>query len=104
MKLIKIYTIFVILALFINFCAGVKKVYKKGTVTISDILKEAKYPLNKDQEKMLKEFIPVEDRIAFRGLYEIFDEKQINALKEVFGSSPGRGEEPERLSFVFFLQ
>ena len=42
--------IFVTIALFVNFCTSVKKVQKEGTVTISDILKEAKCPLTKDQE------------------------------------------------------
>ena len=102
MKLTKLITIFVTILLFIICCAGAKKVHKEGTVTISDILKEAKCPLNEDQAKKLKEFKPAGGRGAFQGVYEIFDEKQTNALKEVFGSSPGRGGGPERPRFVFF--
>ena len=103
MKLIKIIAIFVTLALFVNFCAGVKKTQREKTVTISGILKEAKCPLTKDQEKKLKEFKPAGDRGAFRAVYEVFDEKQTEALKEVFGSSPGRDGGPERPRFVFFV-
>ena len=102
MKLMKLMAIFVTIALFVNFCASVKKVQKESAVTISDILKEAKCPLTKDQEKKLKEFKPSGDRGAFRAVYEIFDEKQTDALKEVLGSSPGRGGGPERPRFVFF--
>ena len=102
MKVIKFITIFFTLALFVSFCAGVKKVQKEGTVTISDILNEAKCALNEDQAKKLKEFKPAGDRGAFRAVYEIFDEKQTDALKEVFGSSPGRDGGPERPRFLFF--
>lgn len=72
------------------------------TVTIADILKNAKCPLTGDQAKKLKEFKPGGDRGAFRAVYELFDENQIKALKETFGTSPGRDGGPERPRFVFF--
>lgn len=103
MKFVQLIAIFVILALFVNFCAGAKKVQKEGTFSISTILKEAKCPLTKEQEKQLKEFKPGADRGAFRAVYELFDEKQTEALKEVLGSSPGRDGGPERPRFLFLV-
>ena len=102
MKLKKLITIFVTILLFVNCCAGAKNVQKEGTYTISNILKEANCPLTKEQEEKLKEFKPGGDRGAFRGVYEIFDEKQTKVLMEVFVSSPGRDGGPERPRFLFF--
>ena len=102
MKLIKLITILATLALFVSFCASVKKVQKEGPVTISGILKEAKCPLTDGQTKKLKELRPGGERGAFRAIYEIFDEKQTDALKEAFGSSPGRDGGPERPRYLFF--
>ena len=102
MRPVRLITIFAIVALFVNFCAGAKKLQKEGTVSINDILKEAQCPLSKDQENKLKAFKPSGGRGSFVALYEIFDEKQTIALKEVLGSSPGRGGETERPRLLFF--
>ena len=102
MKLVKLTTILVVLALLVSFCASIKKAEKGETGTISGILREANCPLNGEQEKRLKEFKPGGDRSGFREIYEIFDEKQTDALKEVFGSSPGRDGGPERPRNLFF--
>jgi len=103
MKLLKLTTILVVLALFVNFCASMKKAQKEEANTISSILKEANCPLTGEQATKLKEIKPGGDRGAFRGVYEIFDEKQTDALKEVFGSSPGRDGGPERPRNLFFV-
>ena len=103
MKLLKLTTILVVLALFVNFCASMKKAQKGETGTISGILKEANCPLTGEQEKRLKEFKSGGERSGFREIYEIFDEKQTDALKEVFGSSPGRDRGPERPRNLFFV-
>ena len=102
MKLLKITTILVVLALLVSFCTSMKKAQKGETGTISGILKEANCPLTGEQEKRLKEFKPGGERRGFSEIYEIFDEKQTDALKEVFGSSPGRDGGPEIPSNLFF--
>ena len=102
MKLLKLTTILVVLALFVNFCTSMKNAQKGETGTISGILKEANCPLTGEQEKRLKEFKPGGERRGFSEVYEIFDEKQTDALKEVFGSSPGRDGGPERPRNLFF--
>ena len=102
MKLVKLTTILIVLTLFVSFCASMKKAGKGETGTISGILKEANCPINGEQEKRLKEFNPSGDRSAFQTVYEIFNEKQIAALKEAFGSSPGRDGGPEMPRYLFF--
>ena len=103
MKRLKLIPIFLTLALFVSFCAGAKKVSKEEANTISGILKNAGCPLTGDQANQLKEFKPGGDRGAFRAVSELFDEKQTDALKEVFGSSPGRDGGPESPRFLFFV-
>jgi len=102
MKLAQLTIVLVALSLVVTSCAGAKKVQKRDSVTISGILQDAKCPLSKDQETKLKAFKPGGDRGAFRTMYEVFDEKQTAALKEAFGSSPGRGDGLERPRFLFF--
>ena len=102
MKLVRLLSVFIVLALSLNSCASRKKLQDSGTNTINGILTAANCPLSEDQAKRLKEFKPGGDRGAFRGVYEIFDEKQTKVLKEVFGSSPGRDGGPERPRFLFF--
>ena len=103
MKRLKLIPIFLTLALFVSFCAGAKKASKEEANTISGILKNAGCPLTGDQANQLKEFKPGGDRGAFRAVSELFDEKQTDALKEVFGSSPGRDGGPESPRFLFFV-
>ena len=102
MKRLKLIPIFLTLALFVSFCAGAKKASKEEANTISGILKNAGCPLTNDQAKQLNEFKPGGDPGAFRTMFELFDEKKTEALKEVFGSSPGRDGGQERPRFLFF--
>ena len=102
MKCLKLIPIFLTLALFVSFCAGAKKVSKEEATTVSGILQNAGCPLTGEQAKQLKEFKPGGDPGAFRTMFELFDEKQTDALKKVFGSSPGREGGPERPRFLFF--
>ena len=102
MKLVKLTVIFAVIALIAVSCGRKEMAQKKGSNTIAGILQNAKCPLSEDQEKRLKEIKPGGGREAFRGIYDIFDDKQLNALKAVFGSSPGRDGGPERPRFLFF--
>ena len=102
MKLVKFTAVFVLVALLFSFCAGTKKMQKSESGTISSILREAKCPLTADQEKRLKEFKLGGGREAFRGIYDVFEDNQLEALKAVFGSSPGRDGGPEMPRFLFF--
>ena len=71
-------------------------------VTVAGILEQAKCPLDAEQAKKLKDFKPGGERGAFRALFEIFNDTQIDALKKVFGASQGRNGGPERPRFLSF--
>ncbi len=102
MKTFKLAAVLFAIAFFISFCSSAKKVKTDGSVLISGVLKDAKCPLSNEQATKLKEFKPGGGRGAFRAIYEVFDENQLNALKVDFGSSQGRGGRPERPRFLFF--
>lgn len=64
-------------------------------VTVGDILKKAGCPLTADQTKKIADLDLSQGFQAFRGIYEIFDEKQTAALKKELGTRPGRNGGPE---------
>ena len=101
MKAIKLFTILTVVTLLAVSCSMMKKAPDDGLVTISEILEDAKCPLSEDQQEKLKGFSPAGGREAFMGVYELFDEKQTDALKEAFGASTGRGNGPERPRLLF---
>jgi len=103
MKSVKVFSILTVIILLFVSCSMMKKSSDNGTVSIAKILNNAKCPLNKDQQEKLKGFTPSAGREAFRGIYEVFDEKQTDALKKVFGTSPGRDGGPERPRFLFLV-
>lgn len=70
---------------------------------IKDLLKEAKCPLNEEQEKELKEFKLGGGPEIFQNLSELFDEKQTEALKEILGTFPGFEGRPESPRMLFFV-
>lgn len=75
---------------------------EEKTVTIADILKKAECPLTEEQEKKLKEFKLGGDPEAFRTMYDVFNEKQMEALKKALGTFPGFQGGPETPRFLFF--
>jgi len=94
--------VFLLLGLLIVSCAA-KNAGKGGDAnSIAGILATAGSPLSADQVKQLKDFKPGGDRGAFRAIYDVFNDKQLNALKASYGSSPGRDGGPERPRFLFF--
>ena len=103
MKLVKLTTILVVLALLVSFCASMKKAGKGETGTISGILREANCPLSEVQEKKLKEFKLGGGPETFRTINEVFDEKQTEALKEILGTFPGFQGGPESPRMLFFV-
>ncbi|MFC1650946.1 hypothetical protein ACFL2X_05195 [Candidatus Latescibacterota bacterium] len=102
MKLIRLLTVSLALAVMLSSCAGIMNMKKSKGLTVAGVLKDAKVPLSAEKEKQLTEFKIGDDREAFMTFYQIFDEKQIEVLKETFGSSPGFGGGPERPRWVFF--
>ena len=71
-------------------------------VTVVGILTAAGCPLTEEQAKILNDFQPEEgQRGAIRELYELFSDAQMTALKEKLGTSPARGERPERVRSLF---
>ena len=102
MKLLKLYSILIVIVLLTASCSMMKKSSGDGLVSISEILADAKSPLSNDQQEKLKAFSTSGGREAFMGIYNIFDEKQTDALKEAFGVSAGRDGGPERPRFLFF--
>ena len=88
---------------FVLFIAGAGLAQDSKTVTIAEILKNAKCPLTDDQAKTVKEFKLGGGFESFRVLGELFNEKQDAALKEVLGVQQGRDGGPERPRFLFFV-
>ena len=82
---------------------GEKKEAVDKTVTVGDILKQAKCPLTDEQVKKLKDLDLSQGREAFQALYAIFDEKQTEALKKILGARPGRDGGPETPRYVMQL-
>jgi len=83
-------------------CAGKAKMKSGGGSSVSAILSSANVSLSADQEKQLKAINAQTGRESFRTIYEIFTEKQLDALNAAFGSSPGREGGPERPRFLLF--
>ena len=75
---------------------------KSKDLTVAGVLKDAKLPLSAENEKQLSEFKLGGDPESFRTFFELFDDKQNEALKTVYGSAPGFGGGPERPRWVFF--
>ena len=69
-------------------------------VTVADILDNAGCPLTEAQKKSLKELDLSAGREAFGTLYEMFDEKQYEALKKALGTRPGRDDRPDRPRYL----
>ena len=106
MKFSRVVTVFAALVMLLV-CAGTvfsqeekKEVTEKAT-TIVDILKKAECPLTEEQAKQLKELDLSEGREAFRSLYELFDDTQVEALKKALGTRPGRNDNPDRPRYLF---
>ena len=73
-------------------------------VTVTSILKAAKCPLTKEQQKKIADILSSEiTRETRNSIYDIFDEKQMNALKDKLGAMPSRGDRPERPRSLFQL-
>ena len=102
MKLIRLLTVSLVLAVMFSSCSGIMNLKKSGNLTVAGVLKDAKVPLSSEKEKQLKEFKIGGDREAFMAFAQIFDEEQNEALKKVYGSSEGFGGGPERPRWVFF--
>ncbi|MFC1539178.1 hypothetical protein ACFL6H_07130 [Candidatus Latescibacterota bacterium] len=75
---------------------------KSRDVTVAGVLNDAKVPLSAEKEKQLHEFKVGGNREAFITFFLIFDEKQNEALKEVYGSNPGFDGGHDQPRWVFF--
>lgn len=87
-------------------CVGAQTEKKEGadtTVTIATILKTANVPLSEEQAKQLKEFDPSQGREVFQKLFQIFNEKQTDALKKALGVMPARNDMPETPRSLFLV-
>ena len=74
----------------------------KDPVTVSVILKAAGCPLTGEQQKKLDAIKPGEDsRESRSAINDMFDDKQMTALKDKLGVMPSRGNRPERLRSLF---
>ncbi|MFC1694258.1 hypothetical protein ACFL1R_12210 [Candidatus Latescibacterota bacterium] len=69
-------------------------------VTIDTILNKAECPLTEKQVEQFKELVLSEGREVFRTIYEMFDEKQMEALKKTLGTLPGRNDRPDRPRYL----
>jgi hypothetical protein len=101
MRCARIITVFSLTAFFVMLTTMAFSQDKKAAatdkpVTVGEILKTAKCPLTTDQAKQLKELKPGMERSALAPIYQMFDEKQITALKEALGSQPGRNGGADR--------
>jgi hypothetical protein len=72
-------------------------------VTVADILNTANVPLSEEQAKQLKEFDPEKGSSSFLKLYQMFDDKQKDALKKALGTLPARGNIPETPRSLFLV-
>jgi len=60
--------------------------------------------LTKEQQKKIADILSGEiTRENMNSIYDVFDEKQINALKDKLGAMPSRGDRPERPRFLLQL-
>lgn len=87
-------------------CVGAqteKKERADTAVTVAEILKTAKVPLNEEQSKQLKEFDPSQGRELFQKLFQLFNEKQNDALKKALGVMPARNDMPETPRSLFLV-
>jgi len=80
-----------------------KKESADTPVTIASILKAAEVPLSEDQAKQVKEFNPSQGPDTFMKLYQIFDDKQKDALKKTLGVLPARENFPETPRSFFLI-
>ncbi|MFC1509986.1 hypothetical protein ACFL60_09945 [Candidatus Omnitrophota bacterium] len=69
-------------------------------VTIDTILNKAECPLTEKQAEQFKKLDLSEGREVIRTLYEMFDEKQMEALKKALGNRPGRNDRPDRPRYL----
>lgn len=102
MNIPKVFTVFAVCILIFILAASAYAQDDKPAL-IKDLLKEAKCPLTEEQEKKLKEFKLGGDPETFRTLFEVFDEKQTEALKEILGTFPGFEGRPESPRMLFFV-
>ena len=97
-------TILVLAVLFAVFSASTVFSADKDPVTVTSTLKAAKCPLTKEQQKKIADILSGEiTRENMNSIYDIFDEKQMNALKDKLGVMPSRGDRPERPRSLFQL-
>ena len=102
MKTHRIFTVFVAALVILSSCSGIMNMKKSKDLTVAGVLKDAKLPLSAEKLKQLSEFKVGGDREMFSTFFQIFDEKQNEALKAVYGSAPGFGGGEERPRWVFF--
>ena len=69
-------------------------------VTVDSILKKAKCLVTEKQAKQIKELDLTGGREVFRAIYEMFDEKQMDAFKEALGTRSGRNDRPDRPRYL----
>ena len=105
MKISRIFTICAVLVSFmlwsgIAFSQDKKSEATDKPVTIGGLLKTAECPLTADQTKTLKDIDISKGREAFSVLYEMFDTKQLDALKKILGTQPARNNRPESPRFL----
>ena len=97
-------TILVLAVILAMFSASTVFSADNDPVTVTSILKVAKCPLTKEQQKKITDVLSAEiTRETRNSIYDIFDEKQMNALKDKLGVMPSRGDRPERPRFLFQL-
>ena len=97
-------TILVLAVIFAMFSASTVFSADNDPVTLTSILKAAKCPLTKEQQKTLAGIEPGEGmRELFQTINEMFTEEQTKALKEKLGVTQSRGERPERPRSLFQL-
>ena len=97
-------TILVLAVLFAVFSASTVFSADKDPVTVGGILKAAKCPLTKEQQKTIADIKPGENmREVWQSIYGMFDEKQMKALKDKLGVMPSRNDRPERPRSLFQL-
>lgn len=70
------------------------------TITLAGILDTAECSLTETQIKSLKELDLSAGREAFGTLYDIFEEKQFEALKKALGTRTGRDDRPDRPRYL----
>ncbi|MBA7575230.1 hypothetical protein ES708_17051 [subsurface metagenome] len=95
-------TILLFAVLVMVFCISSVYAADDDPVTVPGILNAAGCPLTAEQQKILDAITPGESsRESRSAMNEMFDDKQMAALKEKLGVSPSRGDRPERLRSLF---